>query len=245
MPNPRRFPMLLFAVVALTSFPASAFCQTPPATQPKPAEATPPAAPDPNSQTACARLAEDTIPINSTIEAKVSGTMEATHLKPGKKFWLNAANGMVFPGCRMEQDAAIYGTVTAASSSKNPDASELSLLFDSIDCAGHAKQPMNLLVLAVIAPPEESRTSHDAVPTEIRGGSRQISNTVASTDAYDLKLSAGGPPHTVHPGTVVGFKNLTLEPQGGPQCSAKMSSTNRNVALGPGTLLVLAPRSAE
>ncbi|HEY1986367.1 MAG TPA: hypothetical protein VGG85_13200 [Terracidiphilus sp.] len=239
MLNLRWLASTFFAVATL--LPVSAMSQSAPAS---PAAATPQAAADANSLTGCVRLADEAIPLNSTIEAKVAGTMEAAHLKPGKKIWVNAVYGMVYPGCRMEPDAAIYGTVTAASSSKNPNASELSLLFDSIDCAGHAKQSMTLFLIGIIAPPEQSRSSHDAVPTEIQGGSRQISDTVAATDSYDAKLSAGGPPHTVHPGAVVGFKALTLEPQGGPQCSAKMSSSNRNIELGPGTVLVLAPRNA-
>jgi len=207
----------------------------------KPA-ATAPAASD-ASQPACAQIADTNIPLGTTIQAKVTGLINA-HLKPGKKIWVNAVNGVIYPECRLENDAAIYGTVTAASSSKNPDASELSLQFDSADCTGHSKQKLKLLLVGVLAPPGESGSLHDAVPTEVHGA-RQITDAVAETNGYDARLNPGGPPHTVHPGAVVGFKNLTLEPQGGPQCSAKMTSTNRNIELGPGTVLLLALRSGE
>jgi hypothetical protein len=187
----------------------------------------------------CAAIGDTDIPVNATIRAKVTNMIDAAHLKPGKKIWLNSAFGMVYPGCTLEQDAAIYGTVTSAASSKNPNASELSLEFNSADCIGHAKQPLKLLVVGVLAPPDQLKNSHDAMPTELQGGARQISDTAANTNGYDAKLNPGGSPHGIHPGVVLGFKNLKLEPQGGPQCSAKMTSTERNIELAPGSILLM------
>jgi hypothetical protein len=204
--------------------------------------ATPPT-PSNASQPDCPQIADTNIPLGTTIQAKVTGLINA-HLKPGRKIWVNAVNGVIYPECRLENDAAIYGTVTGASSTKNPDGSELSLQFDSADCTGHSKQKMKLLLVGVLAPPDASGSLHDAVPTEVHGA-RQITDAVAETNGYDARLNPGGPPHTVHAGAVVGFKNLTLEPQGGPQCSAKMTSTNRNIELGPGTVLLLALRVGE
>jgi hypothetical protein len=188
----------------------------------------------------CASLGDTEIPLNTTIRAKVTNLIDAAHLKPGKKVWLNSAYGMVYPGCTLEQDAAIYGTVTSAASSKNPNASELSLEFNSADCTGHSKQPLKLMVVGVLAPPDQLKNSHDAMPTELQGGARQISNTAASTDGYDAKLNPGGSSHTIHPGVVFGYKNVKLEPQGGPQCSAKLTSTERNIELAPGAIFLLA-----
>ena len=213
--------------------------------QTAPALATQAAPANDAGQPSCNPIADSNIPLNTTIQAKVNGTIDAAHLKPGKKFWVNTKYGMEYPGCRLENDAAIYGTVTSASASKNPAASELSLEFDSADCSGRGKQSMKLFLIGVIAGSDDSPSSHDAAPSEVRGGSRQISDTAADTTGFDAKLNPGGPPHTVHPGAVVGFKNLKLEPQGGPACSAKMSSTNRNIELGPGTVLVLAVRSSQ
>jgi hypothetical protein len=196
-------------------------------------------------QPACGLIADTDIPLSTTIRAKVTGTLEAAHLKPGKEIWVNAVYGEVFSGCTLEADAAIYAHVTAALSSKNPNASELSLQFDRADCRGHSKQNLKLWLIGVIAPADDSQALHDAVPSEVRGGARQISDTVADTNAYDARLSHGGPPHTVRPGTVIGLKDTKLEPQGGPGCSARMSSTNRNIQLGPGTVLLLAVPSTE
>ncbi len=188
-------------------------------------------------------LADQEIPLNATIQAKVTGLVSASHAKVGKDLWVTATYGMAFPGCSFAADSSIYGKVTGASASKNPNASELSLQFDHIDCIGHNKQAMKLYLIGVIAPPEDSGSSHDNAPTEIHGA-RQISDTAASS-AYDAKLNPGGPAHTVKPGAVVGFKNLKLEPQGGPACSARMSSTNKNIELGPGTTLILAPNASN
>jgi hypothetical protein len=164
---------------------------------------------------ACAQIPDSDIPLANTMQAKVTNPIEAAHLKPGKKLWVNAAVGMIYPGCRLESDAAIYGTVTAASASKNPAASELSIDFNSADCTGHAKQNMKLVLIGVLAP-----------------------DAAASTP--DAQLNPGGAPHTVKPGVVLGYKNLKLEPQGGPQCSARMTSTDKNIQLTQGAVLLLA-----
>ena len=190
-------------------------------------------------QAACALIGNEGVPVNTTIRAKVTNTIDAAHLKPGKKIWVNAQYGMVYPECRLDADAAIYGTVTAASASKNPSASELSIEFDSADCSGHRK-PLKLLLIGVVAPPDELKNSHNAMPAELQGSARQISDTAAATDGYDARLNPGGAPNTVRPGVVVGFKDLKLEPQGGPQCSAKMTSIDRNIELAQGAILLLA-----
>ncbi len=200
-----------------------------------------PAAPQGDvGQAACAQIPDSDIPLANTMQAKVTNPIEASHLKPGKKIWVNAAIGMIYPGCRLENDAAIYGTVTAASTSKDPASAELSIDFNSADCTGHSKQNVRFVVIGVVAPPDQLRSSHNAMPTEVSGGARQISNTVAATNGYDAQLNPGGAPDTVKPGVVVGFKNLKLEPQAGPQCSAKLSSSDKNIQLAAGAILLLA-----
>jgi hypothetical protein len=184
----------------------------------------------------CAPISDADIPVSTTIRAKVTNMIDAAHLKPGKKIWVNSAYGMVYPGCTLEADAAIYGTVTGAASSKNPNASELSLQFNSADCTGHTKQPLKLLVVGVMAPADELKSSKDAMPTELQGGGRQVSDAAANTNS---KLNPGGSSHSIRPGVVLGFKNVKLEPQGGPQCSAKLTSTERNIELSPGSILLM------
>jgi hypothetical protein len=84
------------------------------------------------------------------------------------------------------------------------------------------------------------RNSHDAVPAELSGSGRQISDTAAATAGHDVALNSGGAPHTVKPGVILGFKNLKLEPQGGPQCSGRLTSTDKNIQLAQGAVLLLA-----
>jgi hypothetical protein len=212
------------------------FCQGP--AQDKAPAAVPQAAASDAGQSACAQLPDSDIPMANTLEAKVTNPLEAAHLKPGKKVWVNAAIGMIYPGCRLETDAAIYGTVTAASSSKNPAASELSIDFNSADCTGHSKQSMKFVLIGVLAPPDQLRSMHNALPTEVNGSGRQISDAAATSP--DAQLNPGGAPHTVKPGVVLGFKNLKLEPQGGPQCSGRLTSTDKNIQLAQGAVLLLA-----
>lgn len=206
-------------------------------------QATPPAPAPDASAVPCIRLSDDAVPLNSVIRAKVTGLMQASRSKVGKDVWFTAAYGMVFPSCSINADASIYAKVTAASASKNPSASELALEFDRVDCTGHNKQPMKLFLIGMIAPPDfNGESAHDAVPSEVRGGSRDISQTASDTYGYDERLNPGGPRNTIKSGAVVGFKNLKLEPQGGPQCSARISSTDKNIELPPGTIMILAPR---
>ena len=68
---------------------------------------------------------------------------------------------------------------------------------------------------------------------------RKASDTAGSTAGYDTLLNPGGTPNTVKPGIVVGFPKLKLDPSGGTGCSAKISSTDRNIHLGSGTQLIM------
>ena len=222
---------VLIAALGFQALSISAQTAAAPTPQPAAAQASAPA---------CAPLSDAGVPIDTTIQAKVKNGLDAAHLKPGKEIWVNSVYSYVYPNCRLETDAALYAHVTSASASKNPAASELSLQFDRADCNGHGKQGLKLVVIGVIGAPDGSRSLHDAMPTELHGGSRQISDTVSDTSAYDEQLSAGGTAHTVHPGVVVGMKNVKLDPLGGPSCSSKMTSTNKNIELQPGTVLVLA-----
>lgn len=199
-----------------------------------------PAPANQENQAACPRLAVSAIPLNETIEASVQGLLDSGHLKPGKEIWVKVGYGIAFPECSLDADAAIYGHVMAVTSTKNPNASELSLQFDHADCTGHPKKELNLWLIGVLASPDDSDTMHEAVPAEVAGGSRRISTTVGNTSDFDERLNPGGPPHTVLPGIVVGMKKVKLMPGGGaPGCGAKITSTDRSVHLGPGTELIL------
>lgn len=193
-----------------------------------------------HSEQQCPSLAAEDIPINQTLELKVTGTLDSARLKPGKEIFAQVVNGLMYPGCTLDQNAVIYGHVTAVSSTRNPDGAELGLEFDHGDCEKLPKKALSLHLIALLPPPDASLDSlHGAVPTEVAGGARDISVTTASTTQYDTQLSEGGKPHTVHPGVVVGMPKLKLDPRGGPGCSAMITSSKRNVQLGTGAELIL------
>jgi hypothetical protein len=170
--------------------------------------------------------------------------LESRRLKTGKKVWANSVYEMDLHECRMVVGAPVLGSVTAAASSKDPRHSELSFAFDAVDCVDHSKHPMKLVVIGVYAPPSNQVRAHDTVPTEVNGSGRQISDTAGATSGYDAILNSTSP-RAVRPGTVVGYKNMTLESQGGPHCSSRLTSTEPNLVLAPGTILLLVPRQLE
>jgi hypothetical protein len=191
-----------------------------------------------NGSSSCAHDDTDR-PIDATIEATVQGTLDSAHLKPGKEIWIKIANGYIFPGCTLDRNSTIYGHVVAASGKRNPDASDLAVAFDHGDCHGQGKKELSLRLIGLVAASGSSAHLHDVVPAEVAGGVRQISDTIAATTGYDARLSGTDVPAIVHPGMVIGMPMLKLEPEGGPGCSAKISSTNRSVELGTGVELIL------
>ena len=178
-------------------------------------------------------------PVASTIEARVTEMMDSSRLKPGKEVFVKVLYGLTYPGCVLTQDSILYGHVTAAASSKNPNSSELGLVFDHADCEGHQKQQLPLRLIGLVALRNQSSMLHDALPTQVGGGARSISDPISGSTGRDDDLSPGGPPHTVHPGIVVRMPKVKLESAGGPGCSARISSTDRSVQLAPGTEVIL------
>jgi hypothetical protein len=193
----------------------------------------------PAPEASCPVMAATEIPLGATLAVKTIGMLDSGHLKPGKEIWFKVANGLSFPGCALDTDAAVYAKVLSASTTKTGGKAELSLLFDYADCNGHAKQKMDMRAIAVLAPADELSRMHDAAPTKIAGGARKITDNIESANGLDAKLNPGGTPHTVRPGTAVGLPKLTLEPQGGPECSAKLTSTDKSVQLEQDATLLL------
>jgi hypothetical protein len=187
----------------------------------------------------CSAIADSSVPVNATVEAKVAG-LDSAHLKADKEIWFNIAHGVSYPSCTLEANAVVYARIVSVTSSKTPGPAELSLDFNRADCSGHDKQAFKLRIIAIIGPAGESHKMHNDMPTEVAGKGRQISDAMAGTNALDMDLNPGGPPHTVHPGIVVGAPKLKLEPTAGPGCTDKISSTDNRVQLGPGSELVLA-----
>jgi hypothetical protein len=194
----------------------------------------------PAVQPECPAADDRDLPLDSTIEARVTGLLDSAHLKPGKEITVQVATEWQFPGCNLSARSTLYGHVTAATSSKDSGGSELGLVFDKGECDGHSKKAISFSVIGVVAPPDQYVGLHGALPSAVSGGGRNISNSVGNGGpAQDENLNPGGAPHTVHPGVVVGIPKLKLEPHGGPDCSAKLTSTSRSVRLSSGSELIL------
>ncbi len=163
--------------------------------------------------------------------------MDPAHLKVGKEVSARVLYPIAYEDCVLDNDAALYGHVTAAASSKNPDSSALGLVFDHADCKGHQKQDVHLRLIGLIAPPERGTMLHDVLPSEVAGGVRQLPST--SADGIDGSLTSAKFPPTIRPGLVVRMPKVTLEPEGAPGCSAKISSVDRSFEVEPGTALIL------
>ena len=205
---------------------------------------TSPSSANPSNDNNCAHDDSD-YPLNTTIEAMVQGSLDSAHLKPGKEIWVKTVSGYSFPECTLNRDAILYGHVVVATSSKDSGASDLALAFDHGDCQGQGKKEISLHLIGMVAPPDESRRMHSEIPVEVAGGALQIGGSRGGNDAttalngLDENLTPGSAPHTVHPGIVVNMPAVKLEPEGGPGCSAKITSTSRSVSLGAGTELIL------
>ncbi len=189
----------------------------------------------------CAPQDESARPLSATIEAKVTGLLDSAHLKPGKEIYLKLANDWRYPGCDLDAGSLLYGRVTASTSLHPPELSELSLKIDRGQCANIAQKKVSLRVIGLVAPPDQFKGQHNVMPAAVAGGGRNISTSAGEMGdfAHDQNLNPGGAPHTVHPGIVAGIPTMKLEPQGGPACSDKFTSSEGSVRIGVGSELLL------
>jgi hypothetical protein len=231
----------LARVTVLLAFPAAAAlgqATTDLPAGPPPATAVQAAA----DENACPPMAITDIPFNQTLQVKVTGLLDSGRLKPGKEIWLKMPSEENSPGCTLDADATVYAHITVASSNKNPNSSQLGLTIDHADCAGHAKREFKMRIVGVVWPQNESGSLQDAMAS---GRGRQIGAPAAEMNGMDARLNPGGTPNTVRPGIVVGTKTVKLNPQGGPGCSALLSSSDRSIQLAAGTLLILVMADAQ
>jgi tetratricopeptide (TPR) repeat protein len=181
------------------------------------------------------------MPIASTIEAKVTGLIDSARLRPGKEINVKVLNEWSSSECSLPSGSTLYGHVTAVNSTRSPDSSELSLVFDHGECGGGTKKSVSLRIIGLIASPDQFVGLHSALPSQVAGGGRSISQSAADMGSLsvDENLNPGGNPHTVHPGIAFGFQKIKLEPSGGPGCSTRITSTEREIHLGVGAELIL------
>ncbi len=181
-------------------------------------------------------------PLNSTIQGRIVGWLDSGHLKVGQSISVKVLQDWIAPSCTLIVGANLYGHVLAATASKS--ASELAIVFDHGDCSGHPQQELSLRIIGVAGGDTQYEGVHNAMPTQVAGGGRAISDAAASMGrAADDNMKPGAAPKTVHPGVVAGIPHLKLIPEGGPQCSAMLTSEERSVHLGTGTEFILTMQS--
>ena len=185
-------------------------------------------------QTTCAPMAANlAIPSRAAIEAKIT-SFDSAHLRAGSSIWFKIARPFYYSGCALDVDSVVYAHVISVKPS------EVSLAFDRADCNHRDQQPIKLRVIAIVGPPNGSHHMHEDLPSEVHGGARQMAQAVYGTDEFDEELNPGGPPHTIHPGIVVGIKDLKLEPTAGPECSDRISTDGNRIQLASGSEMILA-----
>jgi hypothetical protein len=81
---------------------------------------------------------------------------------------------------------------------------------------------------------------HSPMPTQVAGGGGEPSPTPLHPRQYETR---SGPEHRIHPGIVAGIPHLKLIPEGGPRCSALLTSEEHSVHLGTGTEFILTMQS--
>jgi Flp pilus assembly protein TadD len=184
-------------------------------------------------------------PLNTTLQAQVVGLLDSGRLKLGQEVTVKLVKGWSDDECTLSAGDLLYGHVTSAGCARSPDSSELSLMFDRAQCDRGAR-PLKLRLIAVVAAPDQFVGMHTALPSQVAGAGRSISNLAGGTGLNeDINLNPTGPPHTVHPGVVVGMPTVELDPLGGPGCSARIFSSDKNVRLGVGVQLLFTRQSAH
>jgi Tfp pilus assembly protein PilF len=178
--------------------------------------------------------------LSSSILGGITVGLDSKHLKVGQPIQVKVLRTWIAPSCALAKGTALYGHVLAATASKSPGGSELAVVFDHGDCSGRPKQQLSLRIVGVLGSDTYSAV-HNAMPTEVHGGARSISTTAASMGAQSDEDMNG--PKLVHTGEVVGIPHLKLIPEGGPQCSAMLTSEQPSVHLGTEMKLILTMQS--
>ena len=177
------------------------------------------------------------VPAAATIVTQSAGLWDAAHMKAGEKVSVKVLHAWLTPACRLLEGSLLYGHVTAAASSKGGAQPLLGVEFDQAECDGKGKRELSLKLVSVVAAPAEFKGLHTALPSAIGGArGRQIQDTVdAEGGNDDQQLNPETMPAMVEMGSVRGLPALKLNPDGGPSCSALLTSSSGALRLAPQT----------
>jgi len=179
-------------------------------------------------------------PFVTLITAKPTGLWDSGSLKAGESLTVKVVKEWIAPACRLDQGANLYGHVVSVAHSKHHGKAELALVFDQGDCTGHSRQALTLNVIGLLAPEDNRKALHDALPLEMHGGARRITEIVpALSFGTDFNLNPEKLPEVVHPGMVTRVPGVELALHAGPHCSVLLRSSEQNVRIGQKTQLLL------
>ncbi len=179
-------------------------------------------------------------PFVTLITAKPTGSWDSGSLKAGESLTAKVVKEWIAPACRLEQGTNLYGHVVSVAHSKHRGHAELALVFDRGDCTGHYRQELTLNVIGLLAPDDNRQAMHDALPIEVHGAGRRITDAVAALSlGTDFNPNPEKLPEMVHPGMVTRVPGVELGLHAGPLCSVLLRSGEQNVRIGPKTQLLL------
>jgi tetratricopeptide (TPR) repeat protein len=196
-----------------------------------------PASSSSDGKAACDQYQDGDHNLSTAILGGIVGGLDSKHLKVGQSIQVKILRDWIAPSCALTTGAALYGHVLAATASKNPGGSELAVVFDHGDCSGRPKQELSLRIIGVVRRDTDYAAVHSAMPTEVHGGAKSISTTAGSMGTQSDDDMRG--PKLIHTGAVLGVPHLKLIPEGGPQCSAMLSSEEPSIRLGSDAEFIL------
>lgn len=176
----------------------------------------------------------------SYLETTLQSSIDAGHAKAGEAFYLKAMDDWSGLNCVLRKGATLQGHVVGAQKVVGHTGdSQLTLTIDSADCDGQRHKLLLLTIVEIVGDDSASEEHlHSVVPQEIRGGGRNIGG--ATNDiSTDYKTSGPRGPFMIHPGQVLGLKDVVLHLGTGQDRSVLITRKEHNIRLTQNSEIVL------
>ena len=180
----------------------------------------------------CTQTLADEVPAAATIEARTLTTWDPSRMKVGSAITVKVVHAFEVPTCRLEIGSLLYGHVTAADSAKDGAPAQLGISLDEAECWGKGKQERQLKLISILAPVEAYQGTSSRGSLKIGKSGGQSSEPGDVVDLGDSRnQNREKTPTTIQTGSVQGLPGLQLKADGGPSCSALLSSSNKSLRL--------------
>ena len=204
----------------------------------------------------CPAFAQPLPEINrGPIQAELLAHLSVRHVSGGATAFARVTVDWSGKNCFLKQGSILEARVESAVPRKGSDHSELALAFTKAQCNGADLTPIELVLAAVAAVPNEWASAPDSrfgMPMSFsnpNGNGMPGFGAAGVGDVYTTHLEFLGINHRfpmkpdLHPGDVLDIKGLKLELGKGPNRSSLLSSRSRDVSLYKYTQLLLVPAS--